>query len=984
MTPEQWQRVKAIYEQAKQIPARERSAFLNQACGADEQLRQEVESLLEHGEKADDEAFLNTQIAETANGPLTGTRIAHYTVGERIGVGGMGEVYRGKDTRLGRDVALKVLPPDFIEDRDRRGRFAREAQLLAALNHQHIAAIYGLEEEGNVCALVLELVDGPTLADRLQAGSIPIEETLGIARQLAEALEAAHEKGIIHRDLKPANIKITPKGKVKVLDFGLAKALVEETGDESLSTALTATRQGMILGTPAYMSPEQATGQSESIDERADVWAFGCVVYEMLTGRRPFAGESISDMIAAVLGREPDWKTLPAMVPETIEDLLRRCLTKDLKNRLPHIAEARIELDEFESSNITGVSRRRAMRPRRKRLRGVIAGLALVLLVGLIGLYRNRSGVLPEETVQFTARPITARAPDDPISHAGLSLDGQWVVYNDNTAIYIQNVDDPNDITSLSSALPDIPEDYCFQCARFSWSGDGTSILSEGEAEGRTKWGIWQIFRNSRQVKLLIPEGSMGSFSPENPPTRLLYWKDGKVFIRENGGHDDKELPTPEDLKALKWSPDGKRIVYLKTDFASGKSSIVALKLDDLTTRVLVDDPGLADMDFSWTRGGLIFTQAASEPSTYDLWQQRVDVDSAQLIGAPRKLMTWAGGAPGFVSVSDDAKKIVTTRSDYRSNVYVAPLVKKSGRLELGPERAVTNEKRTDLLGDWTPDGKILFYSKRDDAFNIFKEGKSAQFADLLVQGKDARSPKISPDGQWLLYSVWPDSQSTEPVSIERTLLSGGGPAEKVLEASSPMGKAFTPGDVRNLQATSPQKLPDYRCPSKTKPGAAAPCVLAEPVSGAVDFTYFDPIKGRTKLARRVPTTSPSKFFWDLSADGSKLAYGEFSFEDDGISVLTLTDPTKDNVVRIKQTRLSSVSWSADGLSLFVTTSRADGSFLFNVTLEGNTVNPILDGRKPSRWITDPRPSADGRSLAYTVQTIDSNVWLFFEPKVKK
>jgi Tol biopolymer transport system component len=963
------------------MPTHERSAFLRQACGADAQLLQEVESLLEHGEKADLEAFLDSQIGGTTNGPLTGSRIAHYTVGERIGVGGMGEVYRGKDTKLGRDVALKVLPQAFVENQDRRGRFAREARVLASLNHQHIAGIYGLEEAGDVCALVLELVEGPTLADRLQAGPISMKETLGIARQLAEALEAAHEKGIVHRDLKPANIKITPKGKVKVLDFGLAKALVEETRDESLSTVLTATREGMILGTPAYMSPEQATGQSESIDERADIWAFGCVVYEMLTGRRPFVGESISDLVAAVLWREPDWEALPQTVPETINDLLRRCLIKDVKQRMPHIAEARIELDEFALSGMTGVSRARTMRPRPKRTRLVIAGLAVLLLAAASGIYLYRS-VVPEAAVEFTEKPITQRAPDDPISHAGLSLDGEWVVYNDNTAIYIQSVDNPNDIATLSGALPNVPSDYCFHCARFSWSRDGTSILSEGEAGD--KQGIWQILRNSLKVELLIPDGSMGSFSPENPPTRLVYWKDYKFRIRELNGDRETELPPLGDTTVLKWSPDGKHLAYLKTDFASGSSSIVALKLDDLTTNVLVDDPGLAAMDFSWTRGGLIYTKAESEPSTYDLWQMRVDENSAQPVGAPRKLLTWVGGAPGFVSVSDDAKRIVTTRSDYRSNVYVAPLWNENGRLRLGEERPVTNEKRRDLLGDWTADGKILFYSERDNAFNIFKEGKAVQFAEPLVQGKDARSPQVSPDGQWLLYSVWPDSKSKGPVSIERTLLSGDGPAEKVLDAGFPVGKTFSPGDERNLQATSPQRLPDYRCPSKA--GAAAPCVLAEAGSAEVVFTYFDPIKGRTGLARSVPTASPARFFWDLSEDGSRLAYGEFSFENDGITVLTLTDPTKDRVVGTRQKRLSSLSWSADGRRLFFTTSLATGSALYSVNPEGKEaiVEPLLAlNNRLSRWISDPRPSTDGSYLAYSVQTIDSNVWLF-EAKVQR
>src|SRR5437667_2288496 len=299
-----------------------------------------------------------------------GTKLGPYEILAPLGAGGMGEVYRAHDTKLGRDVALKVLPEAFAKDCERMARFQREAQMLASLNHPNIASIYGLEESGGVRALVMELVEGPTLAERIatrarrdsggtglapparaqQAAPLPLDEALGIAKQIAEALEAAHERGIVHRDLKPANIKVTEGGTVKVLDFGLAKAFnpqdsaanLNQTNSPALSLA--ATQAGVILVTAADMSPEQARGKP--VDKRTDIWSFGCVLYEMLTGDKAFNGEAISEILAAVMLKEPDWGRLPLNSPPTVKRLLRRCLDKDPKRRLRDIGEARIAIEE--------------------------------------------------------------------------------------------------------------------------------------------------------------------------------------------------------------------------------------------------------------------------------------------------------------------------------------------------------------------------------------------------------------------------------------------------------------------------------------------------------------------------------------------------------------------------------------------------------------------------------------------------------------
>ena len=274
-----------------------------------------------------------------------GSRIAHYDVTALIGEGGMGQVYQATDTKLNRQVALKILPDAFASDPDRLARFQREAQVLASLNHPNIGQIHGIEEAEGTRALVLELVEGPTLADRIAKGPIPVDESLRIAKQIAEALEAAHEAGVIHRDLKPANIKVREDGTVKVLDFGLAKATdAAPGGDPNQSPTLTAaeTQVGVIMGTAAYMSPEQTRGKP--VDKRADIWAFGVVLFEMLTGRSAFVGATRADTVANILDAAPAWDTLPPHRPILLERLLRRCLHKDARDRLRDIGDARLEL----------------------------------------------------------------------------------------------------------------------------------------------------------------------------------------------------------------------------------------------------------------------------------------------------------------------------------------------------------------------------------------------------------------------------------------------------------------------------------------------------------------------------------------------------------------------------------------------------------------------------------------------------------------
>jgi eukaryotic-like serine/threonine-protein kinase len=363
MTDARWQQISRLYNDAAMLPPDARAQFLRDACGPDQELRAEVESLL-----ADDIRANDVLEAGAVHMSLIGQRIGVYEVTALLGVGGMGEVYRARDTKLRRDVAIKVLPAEFSRDKDRLSRFEREALLLASLNHPHIAAIHGVEDSRGMLALVLELVEGETLADRIARGPVPCRDALAIARQIAEALEAAHDKGVIHRDLKPANISITPDGAVKVLDFGLAKAALDGARN------VDATQSGIILGTAAYMSPEQARGQH--VDKRTDIWAFGCVLYEMLTGTPAFTGETVSDTLAATLEREPDWTALPSTTPPLMKHLIEHCLQKDPRQRLREIADARPHLLEAGVSSRPTITNTRARRwPLSLVAAGVVGGI---------------------------------------------------------------------------------------------------------------------------------------------------------------------------------------------------------------------------------------------------------------------------------------------------------------------------------------------------------------------------------------------------------------------------------------------------------------------------------------------------------------------------------------------------------------------------------------------------------------------------------
>ena len=520
---------------------------------------------------------------------MIGKTLSHYKVLEKIGQGGMGEVYRAEDTNLSREVAIKVLPEQFTQDPQRLARFEREAKLLASLNHPNIAAIYGLEEADGVRFLALELVPGDTLQERVAKGPLPVEEALEICRQIAEGVEAAHEKGVIHRDLKPANVKVTPEGKVKILDFGLAKAFEAEppVTDISQSPTLTEemTRAGVILGTAAYMSPEQAKG--EAVDKRADIFAFGCVLYELLTGKRTFDGKTITETLGAIIHKEPDWGALPATTPWRIQELLHRCLTKDAHDRLRDVANVRVELKlalyEPEGELPTGVASTAQPSLWRRAIPWTVALLMGFIAVS-IAFWSSTPPTLPSLRKLVINPSLTAPLASSRFTDLGISPDGSHVVYftrGTRSQLYVRSMADLT-ATPLSGT-----------------EGAGRAFFFSPDGE----WVAFHVAGKLKRVSLVggapinlcdVPGYEGGSWGSEGTIVFSAGSPTGLYRVSANGGQPESLAMPDPDKGELEYQqpeilPDGEAVLFAVYQ-AGGTYQIAVLSLDTGEQKTLLEN----------------------------------------------------------------------------------------------------------------------------------------------------------------------------------------------------------------------------------------------------------------------------------------------------------------------------------------------------------------------------------------------------------
>jgi len=721
-----------------------------------------------------------------------GTRLGTYEILAPIGAGGMGEVYQAHDTKLGRDVAIKVLPEAFARDANRLSRFQREAKILASLNHPNIATIFGLEDSGGTNYLVMELVPGETLADRIQReGAVPVVEALAIAEQIAEALEAAHEKGIIHRDLKPANVKLTPQGKVKVLDFGLAKAYAEDSGayDPANSPTLSAaaTMHGVIIGTASYMSPEQARGKP--VDRRADIWAFGCVLYELLTGDQLFGGESVTDTLAQVITKQPEWDRAPART----QRLLRWCLERDPKKRLRDVSDGMSLLDESPEPAPAPAPQSAFAAP--KWLWGMAIAAWLVAAALAVIYLRQKPPAAPDvvryqvrlpENVWFTQTASFALSPDG--RHIAFSAIGP-----DNLAsVWLQDLD--------GSEARELPDTHTGPSTPpFAWSPDSRYVVFSGAGSKLRKadlqTGITQDICDKPGPPVGMSWNTDGVIIFGNPYTGL--WRVAAAggtpvpLTALDSSRQEREHELPDFL------PDGRHFIYLRVSKIPENTGIYVGSLDDPPERQsekLLLQTGFgaqyAPSPGSST-GRLLFLRDGT------LMAQSFDPEKLTVIGDPSPIADQVGTGyeTGFYSVSqntvvyrtlssnpnsqftwyDSQGKIIGTLGD--PGYIVDPTISPDGtQIAYRKDSQDHSDKDIWLLNVargtstrftfggnwndfpiWSPDGsEIVFASNRDGYFDLYERpANGAQDEAVLLGTKENKAPlSWSRDGKYLLYAV--------------------------------------------------------------------------------------------------------------------------------------------------------------------------------------------------------------------------------------
>ncbi len=809
--PERWRQIEDLFHAARERPPEDRDAFLTAECAGDLALRQEVESLLGQPDgmllRDGIEAAAAALVTPAAHLNHEGRALGAYVLGPLLGSGGMGDVYRARDAKLGRDVAVKILPDTLGQHPERLARFDREARILAALNHPNIAAIYGLEESDGLRGLVLELIDGVTLAETLRRKCLPADEALAIARQIAHALEAAHQKGIIHRDLKPANILITLRGVVKVLDFGLAKIEASDATGPASVPALE-TRDGVVLGTVAYMSPEQARGLA--VDKRTDIWAFGCVLYEMLTGSRPFPGESSADVLGAITSAQPNWTLLPRDTPRRVHDLLRRCLTKDPELRLHDIADARIEIDDAISGDrgdhrlpLRDESALRYDGTRRDHPRTLVPWIlsGIMAIAAAVAIWLAIFATTSE--TRNPARVSIALPPDVSLyaigrgSSVAVSPDGQRIVYvavsGGRTQLHMRLLD----------GLDSIPIAGTEGGANPFFSPDGRWI---GFMDGPNGGSLKKVPVQGGAVLTVIDSKGDGlrsfaargaAWAPDdtivfeaiNPASRGL-WR-----VAAGGGSPER-LTTPRDGELFhSWPqlvPGGKAVLYTiwnNTSFDGGR--IAVQSLDGGEPTILVHGASYGRVISS---GGQTAYLVYAQPE--GLLAARFDVDRLRLIGRSMPvvhgvLTNLSGGAhfgvsstgllayiPGKLDEVDktllwvgqngatsDIAKISGIGFQYRLSPDGRRIVRPNA---IGPNRDLWVD---DLEGRalptrltaggvhnvpiWTHDGRRVIYSAGVPNGNLFwRAADGTGDAERLTTSANLQiAGSVSPDGSTLAYA---------------------------------------------------------------------------------------------------------------------------------------------------------------------------------------------------------------------------------------
>jgi serine/threonine protein kinase/Tol biopolymer transport system component len=899
--------VSELYQATLARPMIERATFLTEACRDDDALRREVQSLLDQAASA--RGFLDGDAVETAAsivGPplLTEQRFGPYRVLELIGVGGMGEVYRARDGKLGRDVAIKLLPQPFAADPDRLARFEREARLLAAVHHPNIGAIYDFAEHDGIRALILELVDGQTLAQVLASTRLSTRDIVALARQIVDALDAAHERGIVHRDLKPSNIKVTTEGVVKLLDFGLAtsRPTAPDIASQRITATAAGTREGVILGTAAYMSPEQARGLT--VDKRTDIWAFGCVLFEMISGTPAFAGDTATDTIAAILGQEPQWTALPAATPASVSRLMRRCLEKDSRRRLRDIGDARAELEEAThrpdpppKHAQPGV--REVVFQRITDFRGTKEAPALspdgkmAAFVALIGGRR-------QIWIRFLAGGAALQVTRDDVDHEH----PRWVP--DSTALIYYTPPAARGEGAIweTGALGGAPRRMTSATCGGDISHDGQRIAVFQRAEGGV--ALMAVARDGSRVRriALLPAGFTYSLPRWSPDDAFVAFQRAsntawdmcleRVAVA-NGG---RQLIVRNDwLQGYAWRSDGTGLVYSSSKGSTSRYpptfNLRTIEQDGHDDRQLTfGDHSFVDPDGD--RSGRVLCSRITSQS--DIWKIPIAGGPAENVRGAERVTNQTAQVQTPSANPEQTEVVYLSDGGGHANLWIT-------RMDGSAARQLTFEQDPDIsIGAprWAPDGSlIVFIASRGGQTDLWTIHPDGSDYERLVE--KAWGPCWSGDSQWIYFhSLVKGAERVEKISrdgrrqlVVRNELGSRQPAVALdgsaLYFDMPVG----------LQALG------YW-------GADHEIWRAHPENGAAERLHCIP-------AARVPI-SPGMFQPVLSPDGRSLAMplmdgattNIWCLPTDGRALYPITEFRHRPVIIAR-----SVDWSADGRSIY-------------------------------------------------------------------
>jgi len=1007
LTPERWAQIEALFHRAAECEPEHRAALLDEACRDDPELRQEVEALLSSDDRAG--SYVRTAVHSGIDGfgfPLTGKTISHYRILNGLGGGGMGLVYSAEDIRLGRRVALKFLPEESAQDPAALARFEREARSASALEHPNICPIYEFGEHEGQPFLVMQLLEGQTLRELLdqkkvekqesKAGllsdaasgdgvALPLQQVLNFAIQIADGLNAAHQKGIIHRDIKPANIFVTSQGQAKILDFGLAKlsaVAVAENADEpdpgddrgapttSHGTTSCATpdlflsRTGTAIGTAGYMSPEQA--RREKLDARTDLFSFGLVLYEMATGHRAFSGDTGPEIHDAILNQVPaPARKLNPSIPARLEAIISKALQKDREARYQSAAELRTDLESLKHDLL----------PKAHTLRwlGVAAGVIAILLISTVVWIQKRPPlVLPE----LKLRQLTFNSAENPVTSGAISPDGKYLAYNDAKGMHVQIVD--------TGEVRAVPQPELLKGTRIDWDiehgawfPDSTRFLANAHpaGEGQGAWSsqtssIWMVTLNGGAPRKLrdhamawtvSPDGSLISFGANKGR-----FGEREIWLMGPNGEQARKLFEAGEvscLAALVWRSDGQRVMYVRSEepcsVDGSNDTLVSSDLKGGPTVTVLPPSEMKNMsDFSWLPDGRLM-YSMNEPqtigttsSTSNYWALPLDARTGHPVGKSTRLTNWAGFSLNSTGATANGKRLVFLESRGSGTAYVADLL--AGGTRIRNSRQFTLGEDT-YPYSWTPDSKtILFESNRTGSSALYKQSLNSDEPELIAGGTvGSRRVRVSGDRKWVLtFLNRKPGDPSGPEQLVRIPFAGGSP-ELVLTARP------------NSEA------------SCSNP-AAHVCVIVETTEDRKHLivTPFDPVKGRgPELARFDvdPNVQEQDQYCicEISPDGTRLAV---KHGDQGpIQILSLRGQPA-QIIQPKGLNMGpDYHWAADGRGLYVGSTLQGRTVLLHVDLQSSAHVVWENNGNNTTWAM---PSPDGRHLAILGWTQSSNMWM--------